>query len=162
MQLDGLTQPTDDDEFPDPVELILLPPPAQPVEATGNPDDTEAQSEAVKALYKAVSACSDLHPDELQSGDESEDGMDDRIVFEGSVGYEGISGLPGAIQGAADGGLPPPFPGSGGWITAENVDQFFDKEGNYMKSKGEEEEKEQVTKDENGDEQSASKRTRLE
>lgn len=161
MQLDGLTELPDEDEFPDPVELILLPPPAQPVEATGNPDDAEAQSEAVKALYKAVSACSDLHPDELQSGDESEDGMDDRIVFEGNVGYEGISGLPGPIQGASDGGLPPPFPGSGGWITAENVDQFFDKDGNYLNSKEGDEEKE-LTKDENGDEQSAAKRTRLE
>ena len=102
MQLDGLTKPTDEDEFPDPVELILLPPPAQPVDATGNPDDAEAQSEAVKALYKAVSACSDLHPDELQSGDESDDGMEDRIVFEGNVGDEGISGLPGAIQGRSE------------------------------------------------------------
>lgn len=161
MQLDGLTKPTDEDEFPDPVELILLPPPAQPVDATGDPDDAEAQSEAVKALYRAVSACSDLHPDELQSGDESEDGMDDRIVFEGNVGYEGISGLPEAIQGASDGGLPPPFPGSGGWITAENVDQFFDKDGNYLKNKEGEEEKD-VVKDENGDEQSAAKRTKLE
>ena len=160
MQLDGLTKPTDEDEFPDPVELILLPPPAQPVDATGNPDDAEAQSEAVKALYKAVSACSDLHPDELQSGDESDDGMEDRIVFEGNVGDEGISGLPGAIQGASDGGLPPPFPGSGGWITADNVDQFFDKEGNYLKNKDVEEKTE--TKDENGDEQSAAKRTKLE
>lgn len=157
MQLDGLTKPTDEDEFPDPVELILLPPPAQPADATGNPDDAEAQSEAVKALYKAVSACSDLHPDELQSGDESDDGMDDRIVFEGNVGYEGLSGLPGALQGSADGGLPPPFPGSGGWITADNVDQFFDKDGNYLKGKDEEE-----AKEDSGNEQSASKRTRLE
>ncbi len=27
-------------------------------------------------------------------------------------------------------GLPPPTPGSGGWITAENVGEFFDDEGN--------------------------------
>ncbi len=26
-------------------------------------------------------------------------------------------------------GLPPPMPGSGGWITAENVGEFFDEEG---------------------------------
>ena len=27
--------------------------------------------------------------------------------------------------------LPPPIPGSGGWITAENVGDFFDEEGNW-------------------------------
>ena len=26
--------------------------------------------------------------------------------------------------------LPPPMPGSGGWITAENVGDFYDEEGN--------------------------------
>ncbi len=29
------------------------------------------------------------------------------------------------------GDLPPPMPGSGGWITAENVEEFFDEEGNW-------------------------------
>ena len=28
-------------------------------------------------------------------------------------------------------GLPPPVPGSGGWITAENVGEFFDEEGGW-------------------------------
>lgn len=28
-------------------------------------------------------------------------------------------------------GLPPPMPGSGGWITADNVGDFFDEEGNW-------------------------------
>ena len=27
-------------------------------------------------------------------------------------------------------GLPPPMPGSGGWITAENVSEYFNEEGN--------------------------------
>ena len=27
--------------------------------------------------------------------------------------------------------LPPPLPGSGGWITAENVGDFFDEDGNW-------------------------------
>lgn len=27
--------------------------------------------------------------------------------------------------------MPPPMPGSGGWITAENVGEFFDEEGNW-------------------------------
>jgi len=33
--------------------------------------------------------------------------------------------------GSGDGGLPPPVPGSGGWITAENAGEFFDEEGNW-------------------------------
>ena len=32
--------------------------------------------------------------------------------------------------------LPPSMPGSGGWITAENVGDFFDEEGNW-KGEGE-------------------------
>jgi chloride channel, nucleotide-sensitive, 1A len=28
---------------------------------------------------------------------------------------------------------PPPFPGSGGWITAENVGEYFDAEGNWIR-----------------------------
>jgi chloride channel, nucleotide-sensitive, 1A len=60
-----------------------------------------------------------------------EDGSN-RIMFEGNVDYEGISGLPGVARGASDGVLPPPFPGSGGWITAENVGEYFDAEGNWL------------------------------
>lgn len=32
--------------------------------------------------------------------------------------------------------LPPPMPGSGGWITAENVDEYFDGEGNWRGGAG--------------------------
>jgi len=28
-------------------------------------------------------------------------------------------------------GFPPPMPGSGGWITSENMGNFFDEEGNW-------------------------------
>ncbi len=38
--------------------------------------------------------------------------------------------------GAGAGGLPPPMPGSGGWITAENVGEFFDEDGNWKGSEG--------------------------
>jgi nucleotide-sensitive chloride channel 1A len=31
-----------------------------------------------------------------------------------------------------DGSLPPPFPGSGGWITADNVNEYFDEDGNWI------------------------------
>ena len=44
-----------------------------------------------------------------------------------------MSGLPPGVRiGNAEGGLPPPFLGSGGWITAENVSEFFDAEGNWI------------------------------
>lgn len=57
---------------------------------------------------------------------------------------EGIEGLPGVFRGSATGDLPPPMPGSTtGWITAENVGDFFDADGNWIgggEEDGEEEE----------------------
>ncbi|KAF4636189.1 hypothetical protein G7Y89_g1883 [Cudoniella acicularis] len=111
----------DDEE--DAVELTLIP-----------QAPADAERSAIQTLFEAVSNCSNLHPDPLFGDDvDMEDGdVDDRIVFEGNVGYEGISGLPNVQRGTADGGLPPPFPGSGGWITAENVSEYFDEDGNYI------------------------------
>ena len=111
------------DEDPEVVELTLVPPRNPAVEISG-----------IQALFDAVSNCSNLHPDPtFDDDDEMEDGdTDNRIIFEGNVGYEGMSGLPGIQRGEADGGLPPPFPGSGGWITAENVSQYFDGDGNWI------------------------------
>ncbi|PVH86730.1 hypothetical protein DL98DRAFT_557243 [Cadophora sp. DSE1049] len=134
MQLD-LSSPntfsSENDEDDDTtVELTLLTTPSS---------DSETPAQAVQAMFDAVSNCSNLHPDPTFDGDDEEmqdfsgGGGDSRIVFEGSVGYEGISGLPGVQQGVGDGGLPPPFPGSGGWITAENVGEYFDEEGNWIK-----------------------------
>ena len=106
-----------EDEEPETLELTLIP------AATGN----------VQPLFEAVSNCSNLHPDPTLDDEEMGDADgDSRIVFEGNIGYEGISGLPGVQQGAADGSLPPPFPGSGGWITAENVSEYFDEDGNWI------------------------------
>lgn len=125
MQLD-LSDPygVTDDEDQDAVELTLIP----------GAGDGETEAEAIKKIFDAVSNCSNLHPDPSFDDDQDmDDGDDDRIIFEGSVGYEGISGLPGVQRGAGDGGLPPPFPGSGGWITAENVGEYFDEEGNWIR-----------------------------
>ena len=36
------------------------------------------------------------------------------------------------MPGANDGSLPPAMPGSGGWITAENMDEFVDENGNWI------------------------------
>ena len=125
MQLE-LSDPygvTNEDE-PEIVELTLIP--------------SIAGEGGIKELFEAVSNCSNLHPDPTYEDEQMEDGDgDSRIVFEGSVGYEGISGLPGVQRGATDGGLPPPFPGSGGWITAENVSDYFDANGNWIADAGE-------------------------
>jgi chloride channel, nucleotide-sensitive, 1A len=43
-----------------------------------------------------------------------------------------------AMPGASDGGLPPAMPGSGGWITAENMHEFFDADGNWIGGEDEE------------------------
>jgi nucleotide-sensitive chloride channel 1A len=63
------------------------------------------------------------------------------------VGYESV--LPGVTDGL--GGLPPPFPGSGGWITAENVGDFFNEDGSWRgRTRGREEGPEEVGEEEEG------------
>lgn len=120
LELSDPYEANEDDDM-EAVEVTLIPPPSE-----GTPS-------SIQTLFEAVSNCSNLHPDPTFDDDEEmEDGGDSRILFEGSVGYEGISGLPGVQQGAVDGGLPPPFPGSGGWITAENVGEYFDTDGNWI------------------------------
>ena len=103
------------------------------VELSVGCDSTTTPNTGIQPLYDAITNCSNLHPDPAMDDDtEMEDGSDSRIVFEGNVGYEGASGLPGVQIGATDGGLPPPFPGSGGWITADNVNEYFDADGNWI------------------------------
>ncbi|RDL38668.1 Uncharacterized protein BP5553_03008 [Venustampulla echinocandica] len=120
LELSDLSAAANDDEEQEIVELTLV---AQP---------SDTGSSAIQTLFEAVSNCSNLHPDPAFGDEDMEGGEDSRIIFEGSVGYDGISGLPGVQRGAADGGLPPPFPGSGGWITAENVSEYFDGDGNWI------------------------------
>lgn len=113
------------------VELTIIPP--HPTDTSNT--STEPQTLPIKALFAAVSACSNLHPDAHNSDSDEDmdgDGTDRRIIFEGNVGYEGV------LRGASDGGLPPPFPGSGGWITAENVGEFFNEAGEWIGGEGEE------------------------
>ena len=49
-------------------------------------------------------------------------------MFEGDTG-EPFTALTGV--GGQQTALPPPMSGSGGWITAENVGEYFDEEGNW-------------------------------
>lgn len=70
----------------------------------------------VQGLYNALTTCTNLHPDpQPHPADTEADTRDD--------GY-------GAAFTHLSYGLPPPMPGSGGWITAENVNDFFDEDGN--------------------------------
>ena len=100
---------------------ITLVPPTSPSEpSTETATETDAEQSEAQRLYDAVSACANLHPDPIE---EEEDG----------AGGAFASGLvfPGASD-SADGGLPPPVDGSSGWITADNMHEFFDEEGNWI------------------------------
>lgn len=108
-----------DDDFST-IEMTLIPKPS--ADATVN---------HTQKLYDAIAECSNLHPDPYGE-DDDDDADDERIIFEGNVGHEAIEGFSGVLRGASDGSLPPPMPGSGGWITAENVNDFFDADGNWI------------------------------
>lgn len=75
-------------------------------------------------LFSALSACADLHPDPTSTSDIDID--DDAAADTHNGGAHSNEPLYTQIDG-----LPPPMPGSGGWITAENVGEFFDEEGNF-------------------------------
>ena len=126
MQLELSDHPDagDDDDL-DFVEITLFP---------SVPSAEYSTTTDIQAIFEAVANCSNLHPNPSYCEDEEmdEDGENNRIMFEDTVGYEGISGLPSVQRGTTDGGLPPPFPGSSGWITAENVSEYFDDEGNWI------------------------------
>jgi nucleotide-sensitive chloride channel 1A len=97
--------------------MTLVPPPSstpQPTEPDAEPE-TEIETETQK-LYTAVSACSNLHPDPIEEEEQEGGAFASGLVF----------------PGAAEGGLPPPMDGSSGWITAENMHEFFDEEGNWI------------------------------
>lgn len=115
----------DDDDSFDPIELTLIPSNTSSTTAGSAIDPLNA--ERTSALYDQISSCQNLHPDPADEDDEDDEDTD-RIVFEG----EALEGLPGAFQGDADGGLPPPMPGSSGWITADNVHEYFDADGNWI------------------------------
>lgn len=52
----------------------------------------------MQAVYDAVSNCSNLHPDLNEDGD-VDMGSDDKIQFEGSIGYaSGLSGVQAGVS----------------------------------------------------------------
>lgn len=110
------------------VELTIIP--------SASASSTDESPSAASKLYEAIANCSNLHPDPEQE-EEAED--HDRIIFEGSAEHEALEGFTGVLRGAADGSLPPPLPGSGGWITADNVHEYFDADGNWIGGEDQEE-----------------------
>ncbi|KAL1970939.1 hypothetical protein VTN77DRAFT_2773 [Rasamsonia byssochlamydoides] len=139
---------SEEDEEEDSVTLTIIPPPVTEAAsaALGSytagtettaltaadmaaEDGAENKPEtATQALFAAVSACSNLHPDPISHGEEDDEdyGMDEQ----GGVGSLLRSGI--VAPGSNDGGLPPPVDGSSGWITAENMHEYFDEEGNWI------------------------------
>jgi chloride channel, nucleotide-sensitive, 1A len=88
-------------------------------------EDRRSQTET-QAFFAAVSACSNLHPDPNNPNE-----MDEDYDMDGQRGSGLIrSGL--ILPGSNGGGLPLPLDGSSGWITAENMHEFFDEEGNWV------------------------------
>ncbi|KAI3074902.1 hypothetical protein CBS147353_5433 [Aspergillus niger] len=99
--------------------------PETPTQESSSPaeEGDEKPETPTQTLYAAVSACSNLHPDPVEPGDEDEDDYE---------GEEGAFQSRLVSMGSAEGGLPPPVEGSSGWITAENMHEFFDEEGNWI------------------------------
>lgn len=76
----------------------------------------------VQLLFTALTECANLHPDPA-SDSGSDAGRLPAIAFEGDGP---VLDAESRYSGLA---LPPPMPGSGGWITAENVGEFYPDEG---------------------------------
>lgn len=134
MQLELTGSGPEDDESFEPLELTLIP--YKPAEVAETPTIDASNTERTNALFNQISACSNMNPDPRNEGEDDDDEDDfnaDHIVFESEVEQgEAIEGLPGVWQGNGTGGLPPPMPGSSGWITADNVNEYFDKDGNWI------------------------------
>lgn len=139
MQLQLSDGAADDDDRCDPIELTLIPCKRVP------PDESDLSGAAVdplnpertNALFNQISACSNLHPDPNDSeGDGGGDQAERIVPEESNVEHEALDGFTGVLRGDSAGGLPPPMPGSSGWITAENVHEYFDGEGNFIGQSG--------------------------
>ncbi|ORX97457.1 regulator of volume decrease after cellular swelling-domain-containing protein [Clohesyomyces aquaticus] len=77
------------------------------LELTVVPANAESATASIKDIYSALNACADLHPDP----DASDEGGEDDMVEDTA-------------------------PGAGGWITAENMGDFLDADGNFVGAGG--------------------------
>ncbi|KAL9618119.1 MAG: hypothetical protein Q9160_007126 [Pyrenula sp. 1 TL-2023] len=106
-----------EDEEPESISLTVISPSS--VVATPGNEEEARRLPPTQALFNALSACSNLHPDPVPGDPES---IADSTLFQHGL----------IAPGAEGGGLPPPMPGSGGWITADNMDEYFDENGNWI------------------------------
>ncbi|KAL4883066.1 regulator of volume decrease after cellular swelling-domain-containing protein [Aspergillus karnatakaensis] len=118
-----ITKPPAQSSFPqesdeeDSLTVTLVPPPSSTEPQPTDPEEAESEPESeTQKLYNAVSACSNLHPDPVEEEEDQESAFASGLIFPGS----------------GEGGLPPPVDGSSGWITADNMHEFFDEEGNWI------------------------------
>lgn len=118
----------DEDLEPESISVTIVPTAAAPPDVASERDPAEDKPEQtpVSAMFTALSNCSNLHPDP-HDDEEDEDGQGSRLFQAGL-----------ALPGTEDGGLPPAMPGSGGWITAENMHEFVDENGNWIETQDEE------------------------
>lgn len=135
---------TFDDHDPD-ATISLTVVPRLSSRAEGAAEDEERDEgvgggEEAQRIYAALSACANLHPDPMSGSEvDQEDYNDDEEDARGGgqrpaimfAGDQDVAGVYPLSSGRESSGLPPPMPGSGGWITAENVGEFFDEEGNW-------------------------------
>ncbi len=128
MQL--LSQPPDmeageGDEEAESISLTIIPQnDAPPPPTTADPDSTSedhAPQPPTVAMFTALSNCSNLHPDQIND-EQQLGGLQESALFHAGM----------IAPGNASGNLPPPMPGSSGWITAENMGEYFDEEGNWI------------------------------
>jgi len=127
LQLELSDGGASDDDF-ETVELTLIPPPSASADEEAAATASGNKPSETTKLFEAISECSNLNPDPVEEGEEEDE--DERIIFE--AGHEALEGYTAVYTGASDGGLPPPMPGSSGWITADNVHEFFDADGNWV------------------------------
>lgn len=115
----------------DAVSMTIVPqPPATQFQGAGHDEtllaDDKPSQTPTELLFSALSACSNLHPD-LGAGEEGEDDEGGQQIGDSVLFQNGL-----IMPGNSAGGLPPTMPGSGGWITAENMHEYFDEEGNWI------------------------------
>ena len=120
MQVAMPRAPSADDEEECITMTVVLPADAMLQESTEAAEEAETPTQQ---LYNAVSACSNLHPDPVEQGDDDDE--EDGPKFISAEEHDGVFQL-------GSGDLPPPVDGSSGWITADNMDRFFDADGNWI------------------------------
>ncbi|KAL8808797.1 MAG: hypothetical protein Q9200_004012 [Gallowayella weberi] len=122
LQILSSSGPQFDDHDPEGTISLTIVPKSETVPPSLPQPEEPLQSSpvTVERLFSALSACADLHPDPTSNSDVDAD-EDNAFAYsaDADAHYTQLDGLP------------PPMPGSGGWITAENVGEFFDEEGNF-------------------------------